>query len=221
MMDRHHITRRTVILGLAGTALAAVAVAPVVAATVSPLRTAIGQHKAAMRCLNRLLRQMDELEALPGRPTTPKVIVGHLVQGRDINGETVRQPLYGRSHDDIEAHAQRWIVTAYYPALVASYRAKFDGYHRELTRQIRARAKFDRASGLTALEVSLAEAYRIEAEAEAGVLLAMPMTQAEGQFKAAYINRSDLLCNWTESPVAYGAVMRGLCAVSGRGSDER
>jgi hypothetical protein len=216
-MDKlNNITRRDAILGLAaGSAVAAIGVLPAVATNPSPVLATIARHKAAMRVIHRLLRRLDKLETLPGRPSLPQVRVGSLLKGRDANNEDIREPIYSYDHQDIERHAQVWIGTAFGTKSAGAYRAKFDGFHRELTRQIRALARFDRASGLTALQAEITKAYRVEAEAEAALLLALPRSAQEAATKAAYIKRSDLLTDWTESPVAYRAVMRGLCEVAG------
>jgi hypothetical protein len=209
------ITRRAAILGLAAGSAIAATVGLTISASAAPVTTsvAIARHKAVMRTINRMLRQFDKLETLPGRPGTPRVQVGNLVHW-NREGEQERTPIIAYDHKSISEHCESHIG----PALLNEkqrdvIRARYAGLHRDLTRQIRARARFDRLSGLTALEATLKAAYRDEAEAEAVLLLARPATAQEATAKAAYIKRSDLLMEWTECPVAYRAVMRGLCEV--------
>ena len=80
-------------------------------------------------------------------------------------------------------------------------------------RAVGIRARVDRKSGLTQIEADLTAAYRAEAAAEAVVLLARPRTTAEATAKTAYIYRSCLMREWTESSITLRAVMQGLCSV--------
>jgi len=219
-------SRRSVLKGLGTIAALVAASAPVsakpvfarIASPTSPagaVTAAIAQHKAVMRDISRLHRATDKLETLPGRPKTPRVHVGNFVHQN--GGERTRSPIVAYSHSEIsercEASANPACLTDRQRAAI---RAQFRGYHLDLTRQIRALAKFDRASGLTSLREAVMDAYHREAEAEAMLLLALPATAKEAAAKASYIKRSALLREWTECPVAYRAVMRGLCAVGGR-----
>jgi hypothetical protein len=206
-------SRRSVLKGLSTLAAFATASAPVMAAeSAKPVFVRIGspiplagavtatiaQHKAIMRHIERLLDEVEKLETLPGRPKSPSVPVGY-------------------SHESISKHCEAMAGSVFLSEQQrAAIRAKYRGYHLDLTRQIRALAKFDRTSGLTSLMADVRQAYHREAAAEAALLLAMPVTAKEAATKASYIKQTEILHEWTESRLTYPAVMSGLCAVGGR-----
>jgi hypothetical protein len=209
----HTITRRSAIVGLAALpALAAVVAAPALADTPSAVTAAIAKHKAAMRAIRSLGRREARLETLPDRPPRPAVQIGNMVSW-DERGERIKTPIFAYSHEAISAECDRHLPTPWgTEASRQARRVRFEGFHREFTRMVRARVRFDRASGLIECRRQVRDAFAREAEAEAAVLLARPIDAAEGRLKAAYIRRCELLCDWVDCDATTSALLEGLCA---------
>lgn len=212
------ITRRTALVALAvGSAALAV---PAVAATVtqpSAVIAAIATHKAAHRNLRRIWREVERLESLPGRPPIPRVVFSHLITGYDAEGNKVREPMYAYSHRDLTAECVRHCYSVEHlwgqPGIERT-RQRYDGLHRELTRMIRARKRFDRASGLLATEARQAVATEAEWRALAALILARPATEAEANAKRRYVERNALTREWWESPDGLRLIHEGLMQVA-------
>jgi hypothetical protein len=203
------ITRRQAVLGLAaGVAVAAVGVPAVVAATPSsPVLAAIAQHKAAMRAIRRHHQIICRLEETPGYPRTPRVLVGHLLRGRDSNGEDIREPIYAYDHERITRDCNMWMSTTFGgPASAEKYRLKFAKHHRELTLLIRARNRFERKIGMPEARAAEKAAYDAETFASARLILARPTTLAEAKAKRRYIMGNAVMRDWSEGREAVHVV---------------
>lgn len=212
------ITRRAAFVGLA---VAGAALAVPVAATAAPARPsgvleAIAAHKAAVRSMRRIWRHVERLETLPGRPPVPRVFVGHLITfERDAEGNDIRTPIYSYSHEDISARCeQRCNPNLFQARQIAATREWYAAKHRELTRLIRARNRFDRASGLQKAQAAQKAAQGAEGAALATLLLSLPATAAEATAKRRYIERTALTREWWEAPDVIDRLHEGLMQVA-------
>lgn len=198
-MDANTLTsRRAFLKSVPATAL--VAALPLPALGNEPASTvpaAIAAHRAAFLAVGRCHRVIDRIEQLPGRPVFPRVQVGSMISlSRDVDPS----PMFATSHAEIERTAAMWCgpSSVSWPAQRARYRAQFDAKHRDLTRQIRARLRFDRASGLLDAQAALSAAYDAEAQVLAKLVLARPLTPAEGDAKRRYFKSNAAIFRWWE-----------------------
>lgn len=210
LSSRRSILKGLGIAALAGAVPVTLTIAPAIGApNADRVAAAILEHRKAWRAVVRLLDEVDRLEGLPGRPEHPKVSVGNLLHW-DENHEQQHTPIVASSHAEISRYCTSRAAIGGWPAAEETVRQRYAGLHRDLTRQIRARACFDRRSGLAACLAALRASWDAEKSAAAALMLALPTTQAQAARKVAYITRHGLADDLGESTVGV-AVMRWLC----------
>jgi hypothetical protein len=91
---------------------------------------------------------------------------------------------------------------------VEKVRERYARHHRELTRMIRARMRFDRTSGYLAAKAAVAAAYRAETGAAVDLILAAPASAAEASTKGRYMSRGFDREWWTSEDRASPIVAR-------------